>query len=166
VYDWKYKVYKTNFPNNNFESYRSLDNIYGISFTPTDCETVSLTFLSDGTMASPAYISIFVDPEDETRRSYIYFISVKTQFAGIFVHLLLIRLLKYLNDKYFDCFKLDDESFYWETGDESLMRERFKLYDKLLDNVILSTQTFPIEPNEDIVTYFERLMNHIDNLKK
>jgi len=61
---------------------------------------------------------------------------------------------------------LDDESFYWETGDENLMRERFKLYDKMLDNVILSTQTFPIEPNEEIVAYFERLMKHIDGLKK
>ena len=166
VYGWKYNVYNTHFPNNGFESCTSFDNIYGISFTPTDCETVSLTFLSDGTMASPAYISIFTDSEDETKRSYIYFISVKTQFAGIFVHLLLIRLLKYLNDKYFDCFKLDDESYYWETGDENLMRERFKLYDKLLDNVVLSTQTFPIEPNEDIIAYFERLMKHIDNLKK
>ena len=166
VYGWKYNVYNTHFPKNSFESCRSFDNIYGISFTPTDCETVSLTFLSDGTMVSPDLIAFFAHSEDETQRSYIYFISVKTQFAGVFVHLLLVKLLKYLNDKYFDCFKLDDESFYWETGNENLMRERFKLYDKMLDNVILSTQTFPIEPNEDIVAYFERLMKHIDNLKK
>ena len=166
VYGWKYKVYNTSFPNNSFETCTSFDNIYGISFTPTECETVFLTFLSDGIMASPAYISVFAKSEDETQRSYIYYISVKTQFAGVFVHLLLIRLLKYLNDKYFDSFKLDDESYYWETGDENLMRERFKLYDNLLDNVVLSTQTFPIEPDEDIVVYFERLMKHIDNLKK
>ena len=166
VYGWKYEVYNTHFTNNRFENSVSFDNFYGISFMPTDCETVSLTFLSNGRMVSPAYISVFANSEDETQRSYIYFISVKTQFAGVFVHLLLVRLLKHLNDKYFDSFKLDDESFYWETGDENLMRERFKLYDNLLDNVVLSTQTFPIEPNEDIVTYFERLMKHIDNLKK
>ena len=166
VYGWKYKVYDTNFPNNSFESCTSFDNIYGISFTPTDCETVSLAFLSDGTMVSPAHVTFFAHSEDETKRSYIYFISVKTQFSGVFVHLLLVRLLKYLNDKYFENFKVDDESFYWETGDENLMRERFKLYDNMLDNVILSAQTFPIEPNEDIVAYFERLMKHIDNLKK
>jgi len=166
VYGWKYKVYNTDFPNKSFDSNRSFDRIYGISFTPTDCETVSITFLSDGTMVSPAHITFFANSEDETKRSYIYFISAKTQFAGVFVHLLLIRLLKYLNDKYFDCFKLDDESFYWETGDENLMRERFKIYDNMLDNVLLSTQTFPIEPNEDVIAYFERLMKHIDNLKK
>ena len=166
VYGWKYKVYDTNFPKNSFESCTSFVNIYGVSFTPTDCETVSLTFLSNGTMVSPAYVSFFANSEDETKRSYVYFNSVKTQFAGIFVHLLLIRLFKYLNDKYFDSFKLDDESFYWETEDENLMRERFKLYDNLLDNVLLSTQTFPLEPNEDIVAYFERLMKHIDNMKK
>ena len=166
VYGWKYKVYNTHFPNNSFESFQSFDNIYGISFTPTECETVCITLLSNGTMVSPAHILFFANSEDETQRSYIYSISVKTQFAGVFVHLLLIRLFKYLNDKYFDCFKLDDESMYWETGDENLMRERFKIYDNMLDNIILSTQTFPIEPNENIGDYFERLMKHIDNLKK
>ena len=166
VYGWKYKVINSQFPNNCFENGTSFDDIYGICFTPTDCETISLTFLSNGTMVSPDSVSFFANSEDETIRSYIYFISVKTQFAGVFTHLLIIRLLKYLNEKYFDGFKLDDESYYWETGDENLAHERFKLYDKLLDNVVLSIQTFPIEPNEDIVAYFERLMKHIDNLKK
>ena len=82
------------------------------------------------------------------------------------MHQLLIRLFKYLNDKYFEDFKLNDESHYWETDDENLMRERFKLYDSLLDNVELSIQTFPIEANEDITSYFERLMKHVDKLKK
>ena len=60
---------------------------------------------------------------------------------------------------------MDDESYYWETDDENLMRERFKLYDRLMDNVELSIQTFPIEKEEDIVSYFERLMTHVDKLK-
>jgi len=59
VYGWKYKVYNTHFTNNCFEKSVSLDNFYGISFTPTDCETVSLTFLSNGVMVSPAYVSFF-----------------------------------------------------------------------------------------------------------
>jgi hypothetical protein len=46
------------------------------------------------------------------------------------------------------------------------MRERFKLYDSLLDNVELAVQTFPVKSDEDIVAYFERLMKHIDDLKK
>jgi hypothetical protein len=166
VYGWKYRVYESRFPDDSFENQTSFENVYGISFTPTNCETVSFAFLSNGTMVSPARISFFAEDEDETRRSYIYMISVKTQFAGVLTHQLLIRLIKYLNDKYFEDFKLDDESYYWETDDENLMRERFKLYDNLMDNVVLSLQTFPIEQDEDVVSYFDRLMKHIDNLKK
>ena len=166
VSGWKYHIYNTRFPNDTFENHTSFENIYGIDFTPTDCETVSLAFLSDGTMVCPARILFFANSENETERSFIYTISVKTQFAGVFIHQLLIRLFKYLNDKYFEDFKLDDESYYWETDDENRMREQFKVYDDLLDNVVLSVQTFPIKSGEDVVAYFERLMKHIDNLKK
>ena len=41
----------------------------------------------------------------------------------------------------------------------------FKVYDNLLDNFVLSIQTFPLESGEDMLSYFERLMKHIDNLK-
>ena len=165
VHGWKYYIYNTHFPNETFDNHTSFENVYGISFTPTECETVSFAFLSNGTMVCPARISFFAHSEDETERSYVYTISVKTQFAGVFVHQLLIRLIKYLNDKYFEDFKLSDESYYWETDDENLMRERFKVYDNLLDNFVLSIQTFPLESGEDILSYFERLMKHVDNLK-
>jgi hypothetical protein len=46
------------------------------------------------------------------------------------------------------------------------MKERFKEYDNLLDNFVLSMETFPMEKDEDMVAYFERLMKHIQDLKK
>ena len=165
IYGWKYYVYNTNFPNDSFEKHTSLDKIYGISFMPADCETVSFTFLSNGRMVCPACLIFFGFLKDETERSYIYNIFFKTQFAGADVHQILMQFFKYLNSKYFDDFKLEDDSHYWETGDENLMRERFKFFDRLMDNISLSAQTFPIEPDEDIISYFERLMNHIDKLK-
>jgi hypothetical protein len=165
VYGWKYKIHDNCFPDNTFDGHTSFENIYGISFTPTDCETISIAFLSNGTMVCPVRVLFFADSGDETQRSYIYTVSVKTQFAGAIVHQLLIRLFKYLNGKYLDDFNLSDESYYWETDDENLMRERFKLYDNLLDNVVLSVQTFPIKSGEDMISYFERLMKHINDLK-
>jgi len=165
VFGWKYHIFENRFPNDTFENRTSFEEVYGICFTPTKCETVMLTFLSNGTMVCPPAIEFFAKDEDEKRRSYMYFNSVKTQFAGVVVHQFLIQFFKYLNKKYFEDLKLDDESYYWETGDENQMRERFKLYDTLLDNVALSIETFPIEPEEDIVAYFERLMEHIDRLK-
>jgi len=162
VYNWKYHIYKTHFPNDYFQNHTSFENVYGINFTPTNCETISLVFLSNGSMVSPERINFFAHTKDEP---YIYTVSVKTQYAGIIVHQLLIRLFKYLNSKYFEDFKLNDESYYWETEDENLMKERFNIYDSLLDNFVLSIQTFPIESGENIVSYFERLMKHIDSLK-
>jgi len=166
VYGWKYHIFDTRFPNDAFDNHTSFENVYGINFTPTNCETISLVFLSNGVMVFPAYISLFANSEKEIERNFIYTNSVKTQFAGVFMHQLIIRLFKHLNAKYFEDFKLNDESYYWETDDENLMRERFKVYDSLLDNFELSIQTFPIESGENIVAYFERLMRHIDSLKK
>ena len=162
VYGWKYHIFNTCFPNDAFDNHVSLENVYGVNFTPTECETISLTFLSNGTIVCPARISFFAHTQNEP---YIYTVSVKTQFAGVILHQLIIRLFKYLNGKYFEDFQLRDESYYWETDDENLMREKFKEYDSLLDNFVLSVQTFPIESGEDIVSYFDRLMKHIDNLK-
>jgi hypothetical protein len=38
VYDWKYNIYNSNFPNDTFEKQESFENVYGINFTPTNCE--------------------------------------------------------------------------------------------------------------------------------
>ncbi|OAV65982.1 hypothetical protein Barb6XT_02172 [Bacteroidales bacterium Barb6XT] len=85
--------------------------------------------------------------------------------AGIFIHQLIINLFKHLNDKYFEQFKMIDESHYWETGDENIMRENFQKYDALLDNFVLGIQTFPANEGETMTAYFERLLGHVNNLK-
>ena len=59
-----------------------------------------------------------------------------------------------------------DESGYWETGDESLMQANFKEYDALLDNFVLSMETFPVQKGENMISYFERLLEQINKLKQ
>jgi hypothetical protein len=46
------------------------------------------------------------------------------------------------------------------------MKEQFALYNSLIDNLVLATETFPVEKGENMTTYFERLMRHINELKK
>jgi hypothetical protein len=163
VYGWKYHIYETHFPNDTFEKRTSFENVYGINFTPANCETISLTFLSNGVMASASGIKFFVGTESE---KYIYNLFCKTQYAGVFVHQLIIHLFRHLSKKYFENFNLEDESYYWETDDESVMKKQFEVYNSLLDNFVLSIETFPIEKGEDMVTYFERLMKHVNSLRK
>ena len=163
VYGWKYHIYNTHFPNDTFENHTSFENVYGITFTPTNSESISLAFLSNGVMVCPPSIQFFEGTENE---KYIYSLFCKTQYAGVVVHQLIIHLFRYLSKKYFDDFSLKDESYYWETDDESVMKERFEVYNNLLDNFVLSIETFPIEKGEDMVAYFERMMKHVNSLRK
>lgn len=166
VHGWKYHIYETKFPDDTLDNQLSFTPVYGINFTPTESETISLAFLSNGTMICPARIRFFADSKSEVERSYIFTNSVKTQYAGAVMHQLIIHILKYLNSKYFENFRVIDESNYWKTEDENLMREKFKEYNTLIDNFALSIQTFPMNTRESLHSYFNRMITYINNLKK
>ena len=61
---------------------------------------------------------------------------------------------------------MQDESGYWDTGDESIMQDNFNKYDALLDNFVLSMQTFPVQKGENMISYFERLMGEVKKFKE
>ncbi len=166
IYRWKYEIDERSFPNNTLDNQENLESIYGISFTPSKCETISLTFLSNGVMVCPTRVLFFGNSKNETERNYIYHLSAKTQFAGMATHAIIINLFRYLSNKYLSDFEMKDESGYWETADENVLRENFKAYDALLDNFTLSLQTFPVKKGETMFSYFERLLKHINKLKK
>jgi len=165
VNKWEYRILEPSFPNNKLDNQEYLEPIYGISFTPPKCETVSITLLSNGVMACSSKIKFFGNSENPITKNHIYTIFSKTQYAGMAIHALIINLFKYLNNKYLKDFKMIDEGEYWETGDENILRQKFHQYDSLLDNFILSIETFPIQKGENMIDYFERLMGHINNLK-
>ena len=165
VYGWKYKVDECSFPNNTLDTQENLDSIYGISFTPPNCETISITFLSNGVMACSAGILLFGNSQNENERNNIFRLFAKTQYAGMATHAIIINLFRHLNSKYFTDFNMIDEGEYWETADENVLRKNFKAYDALLDNFCLSLQTFPVKDGEGMTSYFERLMKHVNRLK-
>ncbi len=166
VYDWKFHIYDTVFPDNKFSNETVFDKIFGINFTPTNCETISLTFLSNGVMVCPSRVLFFADSKKKEERNYIYTTSVKTQYAGIKTHQFIILFFKYLDNKYFDDFELSDESGYWETNDEEKMMKQFQIYDTLIDNFALAIETLPAKENENMIVYLERLMENVNRLKK
>lgn len=49
----------------------------------------------------------------------------KTQFAPIEIHIAIVKLLKYLHQKYIENLDVYDEGDYWQTGDTTLLQERF-----------------------------------------
>jgi hypothetical protein len=158
IYNWDYHIFETEFPKDadKYDYYE--DKVYGICFTPPECETVSLCFLSNRRMSSIANLKFFGNSEDEAYKEYLYMLSTKTQFAGIDIHKLIIHLFKYLNEKYFEELKVIDEGYYWETGDEKILEQRFQEYNMLIDLVGSALENIPMKTTETFEEYFERIL--------
>ena len=166
MFQWKYHIYEEVFPENSFGKTQYNHKISGIGFTPPECETVWLCFLSNGKMSSPSNLQFFGNSENKEEQEYLYMLSVKTQYAGIEIHKLLIHLLKYLDAKYFQDFTVTDEGQYWETGDEKLLQDTFKRYTYLIDSFAASIENYPVKTGETYEAYFERILKQMDEKHK
>ncbi len=90
------------------------------------CDPVVLTFLPGGRLCHPMLYSYLKGVEQmEKVESADHWIITHTQDAGPVVHMELIRILRYLHEKYFEDFKVNDSSKYWETNDEEQCRQAF-----------------------------------------
>jgi len=166
LYEWQYDVYERQFPENAYGKRVYNQNIHGISFTPPGCETVFVTFLSNGRMCSVPGLLFWGKTKDRRESKYLYMLSVKTQYAGIEVHKLVIQLFRFLNKKYFVNFEMTDEGEFWETNDENVLLSNFKKYDMLIKSFAATLQSCPIKSGEDVETYLERLLKIIHDKKK
>jgi hypothetical protein len=164
VYDWPYKIFESKFPENQFGRETFLDGIYGICFTPPGCESVFISFLSNGKISSPPLLELYGD-ENNPEKKYLYIVSVKTQFAGADIHMLIVHLFRYVSQKYFARFNISDEGNYWETSDENILKENFKRYSDLLHNFSAAMKNHPFRANENIESYFARLLQIIKEKK-
>lgn len=158
IYKWKFHIFDEAFPAEGFFKQGFSQNIYGICFTPPGCETVKLCFLSNGRMSGPASLQLYGAATTQPESDYLYMLSVKTQYAGIEIHKLIIHLFKYLSHKYLQGFTIVDEGKYWETGNEQRLQAIFKRYNDLVDGFASSLEHYPIEPGETFEAYFKRLM--------
>lgn len=166
IHKWRYHVFDDEFPADSPGKAEYTQNIYGICFTPPECETVWLCFLSNGKMSSPSHLQFFGNSTNKEEQEYLYMLSVKTQYAGIEIHKLVIHLLKYLSGKYLQDFTLNDEGQYWETGDEKLLQDTFKRYTALIESFAASIENFPKKYGESFEAYFERLLKQIHERHK
>ena len=139
------------------------ERLNGIVFSPANCEPVFLTLLPNGRMCSPInlmnkdfYILNGFD------RDLIYTTSTKTQFAGPDTHIALLKLLRYLKEKYFGNFELDDEGYYWGTNDEKILFQRFDEYNQAISAVKEVLTEMHHIPGENA----ESLANRIEDVLK
>jgi hypothetical protein len=166
VYEWPCEVFNSEFPNNHFGKTTYNNELYGVCFTPPGCESVFISFLSNGKISGPAQLEFFGNASKEEEKKYLYIVSVKTQFAGIDVHIVLVHLLRYLSQKYFARFNVSDEGSYWETSDENILRENFKKYSDLFNSFSSAIHKHPFQANESVDKYFARLIQLIKEKKQ
>ncbi len=166
IHNWEYNVYESQFPENSFGKPEYDENIYGISFTPPGCETISICFLSNGQMSSHAHLMFWGKTIEQPESKYLYMLSVKTQFADVATHQFIIQLFRYLNKKFFANFKLTDDGRYWETNDIEILKTNFKRNADLINSFSSVFECIPMHSEETIEVYFERLMKLIQDKKR
>ena len=134
------------------------DELKGICFSPDGCEPVFLTFLPDGRMCSPVNLmNKDIYEGGELDRELLYTTSTKTQYAGPDAHIAVIKLLRYLDGKYFSAFELNDEGMYWETRDEKVLLEQFAKYEYLLNAVTAALSQMKAVPGETAGSLADRI---------
>jgi len=102
-----------------------------------DCEPLSLFFNSTGRLTNPMSILLGQDVKKRKQDDYSF---VKTQFAPPEVHITIVKLLKYLKQRYMPDLNVIDEGEYWQSEDkEKLIKKIAFLNDKMAEiSVILS----------------------------
>lgn len=138
------------------------DQLNGICFSPEGCEPVFLTFLPGGRMCSPVNLmNRDIYDGNELDKELMYTTSTKTQYAGPDAHIAVIKLLRYLKEKYFEKFELDDEGRFWETNDKKVLLEQFARYELLLNTVtdaLSNMNAVPDEPLESLADRIEKVL--------
>jgi hypothetical protein len=133
----------------------------GISITPPECETVFLCFMKDGNLYNPVSWQFYEEDPVQFPIGFTTTLSVKTQYAGIEVHKILINLFRHLGNKYLSDLQIMDEGYYWETDDEEVLKEKFRLYEGLVDSFTLALDCTTVQKGETFEDYIIRVAGKV-----
>jgi hypothetical protein len=138
----------------------SMEDLKGISILPKECEPVDLAFFPSGKLCSTMKLRF---NDATTNDLMVEYVSCKTQYAGIDTHLTVLKLLRYLKDKYFSFFELSDEGMYWETKDIEVLKSQFAKYDFIVNSMRDALKDFKALPGETMESLADRLEELLKN---
>jgi len=129
------------------------------------CQSVGFFFDLNGILRDPVQMASPL-PEETVESIDLPFSSVKTQYAPPGIHITLIKLLRYLEKKYFQTFEVNDEGDYWKTGDEDLLKEKMKFLTHKMDTLAqaLDDSWLRAEPGDsdlDILVKIEKVLREL-----
>jgi hypothetical protein len=126
-----------------------------------DCSSLSFFFDLNGILRDP-----FQMTEEGNENEDLPFSFVKTQFASPGIHIIIVKLLRYLKEKYFQRFEVIDEGKYWETADEDLLKEKMEFLSQKMNALAqaLENSWIEIEPGDsdlDILVKLEKILREM-----
>lgn len=141
-------------------------NIKGIYIIPPPhCEPITFLFDRVTGVIKDRIILAFDDMGDD----HYKFNHTKTQYAPIQVHITLIKLLRYLKNKYISDLTVTDEGEYWDTEDINLLQSKFDFLNEMIDIVagsLSKIEKIPNEPNESLINRIEKILTEIHERNK
>ena len=94
-----------------------------------------------------------------------FFIHVKTQFAPIEIHIAVIKLLKYLQQKYALNLEVWDEGHYGETGNSKILIEKFRFLNEAMDQLEDVLNSIEIEVESTATSVADKIEEILKNMK-
>lgn len=138
----------------------AMEDLKGISILPKECEPVDLAFFPSGKLCSAMKLQF---NDAATNDLMVEYVSCKTQYAGMDTHLTVLKLLRYLKDKYFSFFELNDEGMYWETNDIEVLKAQFAKYNFIVHSMRETLKDFKRLPGETAESMADRLEELLKN---
>ena len=134
----------------------------GISFQPHPrCETVFLFFNASCVITSPIHVALSAE---EGYPASAQWLAVKTQFAGPDTHVVLVKLLRYLQGKYLHDLEVSDEGGYWETSDFDQLTANMNQVNEAIEQLTQDLQER--RQDSDIVTKIEQLLKELKDRER
>ena len=138
--------------------------VQGVFFLPhKNCEAVAFLFNDDGDLLHLSALAAY-DPLLPMQKM----VSVKTQHATPDVHIVIIKLLRYVRQKYIPTLSVNDEGEYWEQEDRDLLEHLFRLSDEKMNHPVsaLDGASGQWRPSESGRLLLEKIDDILDALRR
>jgi len=166
VHGWNYHILEREFPTGDNPEDEHDGNLYGIVFNPPGSEPVSFTFLRNGRMCGPMQLNCWGESTNQKELGYLYMNSTKTQYAGSEIHKMVIGIFRYIVPRFLSDFEMMDEAEYWETKDDKLLAENFRINTELINGFADALSENSKHKGENIESFIERVIREFWEKKK
>lgn len=141
------------------------EELLGVVLIPPESEPICLTFMEDLRLTPIIAFAFGEEHKIEELKKEKLYIFTKTQFAGSKIHIAVVKLLKYISNKYFSTFECIDEGGYWESGNEDVLQRKMDLINSGIDIISKELEKITILDNpseKDILEILNSILGDMD----